>query len=138
MPNYTLWKRQQDCIAQGALTNSKHPDRHVMGVYPTHAYAGYGSQLVTPDGVYQDYICGLGANLFGYSNPKIMEAVKDALGKGFSHSLPTIFEIETAEKLKQLLFFVERWKFLKSGSEACNASIKMARAYQESKGRIIK
>ncbi len=126
---WEYWIRAQDCIAQGALTNSKHPQSHVFGVYPTHATKGNGAYLYdTLGNRYVDYICGLGVNLFGYNFPPITEAVAKAAALGFSHSLPTVYEVLAAEALKEIFVFVDKWKFLKSGTEACNAAIKIARA----------
>lgn len=126
--NNDLWIRAQKSVAQGALTNSKHPKMLIMGAYPTHISHGSGSYLFDHEGnKYTDYICGLGANFLGYGNDLISrELIKQIYG-GFSHSLPTHHEVECAEKLKEFFVFTERWKFLKSGSEACNAALKIAR-----------
>jgi glutamate-1-semialdehyde 2,1-aminomutase len=127
---FEYWIRAQDCIAQGALTNSKNPNSHVLGVYPTHATRGNGAYLYdTMGNRYVDYICGLGVNLLGYNFPPVVDAVKGAAQHGFSHSLPTVYEVLAAEALKEVFVFVDKWKFLKSGSEACSAAIRMARAY---------
>jgi glutamate-1-semialdehyde aminotransferase len=133
--NQEWWRRQQNCIAQGALTNSKHPEALVFGAYPIIISHGHGSYVYEPDPEdenkhkrYIDYICGLGANLLGYGNDKINQQLLKILYGGFSHSLPTTQEILTAEKLKEIFVFVDKWKFLKSGSEACAASLKFARA----------
>lgn len=127
---FEYWKRAQDSIAQGALTNSKHPDSHVFGVYPTHMKGGSLGYLFGTDGVrYKDYICGLGSNLFGYSPPTLVAELGKHLTNGFSHSFPTTYEVETAERLKQMFYFVDKFKFLKSGSQACTAAIKIARAH---------
>lgn len=124
------WVRAQDSVAQGALTNSKHPDSHVFGVYPTHISGGSQGWIYGTDGTrYVDYICGLGCNLFGYSPPSLIETLTRHMQKGFSHSLPTTDEVETAEALKTMFYFVDKFKFLKSGSEACSASIRIARAH---------
>jgi glutamate-1-semialdehyde 2,1-aminomutase len=127
---FDIWKRAQDAVAQGALTNSKHPSSHVFGVYPTHMTGGSGGYLFdTNQKRYVDYICGLGANLFGYSPPKLTEHLARYLYGGFSHSFPTVHEVEAAEKLKTMFYFCDKFKFLKTGSAACSAAIKMARAY---------
>lgn len=126
--NYDLWHRSQKTIAQGALTNSKHPEMLIFGAYPTHIAHGAGSHLYDKDGrKYLDYICGLGTNLFGYGNDKISKELLKAIYGGFSHSLPTHHEIEAGEALKTIFNFVDKWKFLKSGSDACSAAIKIAR-----------
>lgn len=128
--DFSVWKRAQDSIGQGALTNSKHPSSHVFGVYPTHMRGGSGAYLFdTNQKRYVDYICGLGANLFGYSPPKLSEHLSRHLYGGFSHSFPTVHEVEAAEKLKTMFYFVDKFKFLKAGTAACDAAIKMARAY---------
>lgn len=125
------WKQKADlAIGQGALTNSKRPESHVMGVYPTHVKRGFGPKIMDMWGnEYLDYICGLGANILGYGHNKINLALIDHIKKGYSHSLPTYKEVEVAEKLKGKFLFCERFKFLKTGSEACSAAVKMARAY---------
>lgn len=122
--------RSQESIAQGCLTNSKHPNSFVRGVYPTHVQGGAGCYLFGCDNRrYTDYICGLGSNLFGYGNNLILERATRAASLGVNHSLPTLFEVETAETLKQIFFWVDRFKFLKTGGEACMAAIRMARAH---------
>jgi glutamate-1-semialdehyde aminotransferase len=130
--DFDIWRRAQDAIGQGALTNSKHPERHVFGCYPTHIRTASGAFLFDDKGdKYTDYICGLGANLFGYGNPYIVNLIKYALSYGASHSLPTYYEVEYAEELKEIFYFCDRFKFLKSGSEACTAAVRMARAYND-------
>jgi len=124
------WKHRADnCISQGALTNSKHPDMLISGVYPSHIKHGHDVYLYDEkDAKYLDYICGLGTNFLGYGNDHINRHIMKYMYGGFSHSLPTTTEVETAEKLKEIFVFVDRWKFLKSGSEACSAALKYARA----------
>lgn len=122
-------QRADNCIAQGALTNSKHPSMLIRGVYPTHIKHGHNVYLYDIEEIkYVDYICGLGVNFLGYGNDKIAKHLIKYLYHGFSHSLPTTTEVETAEKLKEIFTFVDNWKFLKTGSEACSVALKFARA----------
>lgn len=123
-----LYQRSKLSIAQGALTNSKNPSSFVFGVYPTHVHHGQKAQLVLEGGArYIDYICGLGANLFGYGNEKIADAVRHVLYQGWSHSLPTHHEVEASEALKTLFPWVETFKFVKTGTDACSAALRIAR-----------
>ena len=56
-----LEKRAMECIAHGALTNSKRPETFVRGVYPTHLTDGNGCMVWDLYGKsYVDFICGLG------------------------------------------------------------------------------
>lgn len=128
--DFSWHKRAKECIAQGALTNSKMPESFVFGQYPTHVVSGDGATLLTMEGDrYIDYICGLGTNLTGYGNSIICNHASMATRDGISLSLSSTLEVLYAEKLKALFPFVDRWKFLKTGSEAASASIKMARAF---------
>jgi glutamate-1-semialdehyde aminotransferase len=125
-----LQQRQQRLIGQGCLTNSKHPDRFIKGVYPTHCERGMGCFVLGDDqNLYNDFICSLGASLLGHGNEFIIRAVRDQLEKGILYSLPDPLESEVAEMLTEFFPFVEQFKFLKTGTGACNAAVRMARAY---------
>jgi glutamate-1-semialdehyde 2,1-aminomutase len=126
---FSLHRRAQQCIAQGYLTNSKRPESHVKGVYPSHVSYGRGCYLWDHrGGRYLDFICGLGTNLLGYGNEIVSQAIASQLRGGYSHSFATHHELDAAETLKAVFPFTEAWKFLKSGSEACSAAIRIARA----------
>ena len=125
---FTSWHRAQASIAQQTLTNSKHPRTHIRPHYPTHVHSGHGCVLRTHDGKeYVDFICGLGTNLLGYGEPRVARAAYQAGLGGWSHSFPTHWELNCAEKLKEFFPFIDRVKFLKSGSEACSAALRIAR-----------
>lgn len=128
-PNPNWNKRAMNCIAQGALTNSKRPACLVENVYPTHLVKGEGCYVTDTDGNrYIDFISGLGSNLFGYGHSEITAAIVDRARLGSTLSLGTNLEVEVAEKVKELFPFVERLKFLKTGTDACNAAVRIARA----------
>lgn len=121
--------RAQECIAQNALTNSKRVETFVKGVFPTHVKKGNGPYLYDDKGnKYVDFICGLGSSILGYANPACMDGAYRGIVLGSTLSLSSIFEIELAEKIKQAIPFIAKMKFLKSGSEACSAAIRIARA----------
>lgn len=121
--------RAQDSIAQGALTNSKRAECFVKTIYPTHLTKGRGCHVWdTQNNKYIDFICGLGSCLLGYGNPLIAEAMYRQAVEGCVLSLSTTLEVVVAEKIKEVVPFVEKMKFLKTGSEACSAAIKIARA----------
>ena len=78
---------------------------------------------------YLDYMGALGANLLGYANQTHVNKIMPHLHGGFSHSLPTCHEVEAAEKLKEIFPFCSHFKFLKTGSEACSAALRIARTH---------
>lgn len=129
MTDFYWHRRALDSIAHGYLTNSKRPETHVKGVYPSHLSKGRGSHVWDAWGKrYVDFICGLGTNIIGYANDRVNAAIAEQMAKGASPSLATTLEVETAEKLKEMMPFVDAVRFLKSGSEACSAAVRIARA----------
>lgn len=129
LTDFSLHRRAERCIAQTYLTNSKRPESLIKGVYPTHLKKGRGCFVWDHQGKkYLDFITGLGTNLFGYANETINSAVISAMVDGNLFSLGSEHEIAAAEKLKELFPFVDCFKFLKTGSEATSAAVKIARA----------
>lgn len=127
--NQTWTNRADLCIAHAALTNSKrhacHPD-----LYPTHVRRGALNYLYdVNDKKFLDYICGLGTNIIGYTNKKVHASICDGSLLGLSPSFPTMTEVEAAEKFKACVTFVDLLRFLKTGSEACAAAVRIARAF---------
>jgi glutamate-1-semialdehyde 2,1-aminomutase len=126
--NSTWENRAELAIAHGALTNSKRPTCFVRGVYPTHLTKGRGCVVWDTNGKrYIDFICALGTNLLGYAHEEIGRAVYDQFMKGAVLSLGTDTEVLAAERVKELFPFIERLRFLKTGSDACVAALRIAR-----------
>lgn len=128
--NADIYNRACNSIHHGALTNSKRPEVFVKGVGPTHVVSGNGCTLIDKKGnKYIDYVCALGTNLFGYNNPQINSAISKQLSKGIVYSLSSEIEVEYAETLKGYLHYIGKFRFLKTGTEACMGSIRIARAH---------
>lgn len=128
-PGHEWRERSKQCIAHSALTNSKRPSCFVAGVYPTHLQSGQGAIVTDPDGnKYLDFITGLGCSILGYANAEVNQAIISRLEKGATLSLGTPLEVECAEKIKELFPWTDQVRFLKTGSDACSAAIKIARA----------
>jgi glutamate-1-semialdehyde aminotransferase len=125
------WNRRSlNCIAQNALTNSKRPECFVKGIYPSHLQKGRGCFVWDHKGKrYVDFITGLGTNLIGYANDRVNQAMGTQMFFGASLSLGTHHEVECAEHVKTFFPFIDAVKFLKTGSEACSAAIRIARAH---------
>jgi glutamate-1-semialdehyde aminotransferase len=109
-----LVARAEKVFAAGCLTFSKHSSQFSFNT-PSHAFGFDNGFLLGCDGEsYIDWVGGLGANNSGTDN--IL-------------SLPSIKELELAELLQSKINFLQRMRFLKSGSEACAAALRYARAY---------
>lgn len=109
------WRdRAWDVLAQGANTYSKRDDVYAPG-FPTHLTGGKGYRVKSSDGKsYVDFCGGLGSNLLDCDN---------------NYSLPTTYEVELAEKIRERIPCCEKLRLLKTGSEACQAAVRIARAY---------
>lgn len=128
--SFEWYRRAHTSIAQGSLTNSKRVETLIKGVTPTHCTHGDGPYLFGVDGKkYIDFCCANGTNLFGYGNQQIKKAIEAQLNKGWLYSLGSKSEVESAEQLKVILPFVRKIRFLKTGSEACVAAVRIARAH---------
>ena len=134
---YDWYRRAQESIAQGSLTNSKRAETFIKGITPTHVKSGQGCYLFDPKGVkYTDFVCGLGTNLFGYANPNITMAVSQQLTKGSVYSLGSTLEVECAEAVKDRFSFVSKVRFLKTGTEAAIAAVRIAIAHS-SRNKVL-
>ena len=117
-------------IAHGSLTNSKRASSFVEGVYPTHLESGVQEYAIDVSGrKYVDYICGLGSNLFGYTNPDVKDSLITAINKGLTLSLGSTSEVKFAEMFKAKFPHCQKIRILKSGSEGCSAAIRIARTW---------
>lgn len=128
-PDFTYHIKSQDLIAQGALTNSKRPECFVKGVYQTHVKKAHGPYVWdVEDRQLFDFICGMGSMLIGHGNEIIARSIYQQATKGITYSLSSTIELELAEALKEILPWADKFKFLKTGTEACMAAIRIARA----------
>jgi glutamate-1-semialdehyde aminotransferase len=124
-----LWKKTSKLIPCGVQTLSKMPDKFIQGQYPIYLEGGIGCKVSDGQYSYIDYPCGLGAILLGYSIPEVNFAIVDQLWKGAIFTLPSILETKLAEKLNKLIPCAEQMRFLKTGSEATTAAVRIGRSY---------
>lgn len=114
-----------------AQTMSKAPERFPFGAFPVFAADGLGANLYDIDGnKFVDWICGLASITLGYGNLKVVQSIQNQLVKGINFSLPTKLEAEVAERLCSVFPCAKESgavRFLKSGSEANEGAIRIAR-----------
>jgi glutamate-1-semialdehyde 2,1-aminomutase len=123
----SLLERAQKVIPGGV--NS--PVRAFRGVggEPVFVRAAEGAWLIAEDGRrYIDYIGGYGPHILGHGHPAIVEAVRDALGRGTAFGAPTVAEIEIAEAIVAALPSIEMVRLVNSGTEATMSALRLARA----------
>ena len=74
-----------------------------------------------------DYVCSWGAILLGHSNPAIAEAIADQARRGTSFGVTTELELELATLITQAIPFLEKIRFVSSGTEATMSAVRLAR-----------
>jgi len=132
------WLREaKKIIPSAAQTYSKSYKYFSEGAGPAFLEKGEGSHVWDIDGnEYIDFVCGLGAITLGYNNKEVNEAINEQLKKGISFSQSNILEIKLAKKLVEIIPCAEMVKFVKNGSDATTAAIRLARAYT-SKDKVV-
>ena len=124
-----LLARARRVVPGASQTLSKGPAMFVEGAYPVFLQRGRGCRVWDVDGhEYVDYILGLASITLGYAYPAVTEAVARQLAAGSIFSLPHPLEVEVSERLAELIPCAEMVRFLKTGSEADAAAVRVARA----------
>lgn len=125
-----LVERERKVAPLAAQTFSKSYRYFMPGTAPMYIDHGVGARLYDVDGnEYLDFICCLGPITLGYNYPAVNEAVIEQLNKGIIFSTQAPVECELAEKLVEVVPCAEMVKFVKNGSDATTAAIRLARAY---------
>jgi glutamate-1-semialdehyde aminotransferase len=118
-------------IIPGGVLGARKPEDFINGEYPIFLDRGKGAKLIDVDGnEFIDFLCGYGPIILGYRENEVDEAVyKQIKEKGFCFTLTQKFQNELAKKLTQIVPCSEMSIFLKTGSDASTAAIRIARAH---------
>jgi glutamate-1-semialdehyde aminotransferase len=118
-------------LIPGGVLGARKPSDFIEGEYPIFLEYGKGCRLTDVDGnEYIDFLCGYGPIILGYREEEVDEAVIGQLrDKGFCFTLTQRYQNQLAKKLNELVPCSEMSIFLKTGSDATTASIRIARAY---------
>ena len=118
-------------LVPGGVLGARKPGDFIMGEFPIFLEYGKGCRLTDVDGnEYIDFLCGYGPIILGYREEEVDDAVIQQIkDKGFCFTLTQPYQNELARKLNELIPSAELSSFLKTGSDATTASIRIARAY---------
>ena len=109
-----------------------------VGGDPPFVERAEGAYLYDADGNrYIDYFGSWGPMILGHAAPLVVEAVREAAGKGTSFGASTAAEAELASLIQQAVPSMQKMRFVSSGTEAVMSAIRVARAFTERK-RILK
>jgi glutamate-1-semialdehyde 2,1-aminomutase len=109
-----------------------------VGGTPLFIDKGKGSHIWDADGnEYIDYCCSWGPLILGHANDKVLNAVDKTMRNGTSFGAPTRLENELAELIVSNNPFIEKIRFVSSGTEAVMSAIRLARGFT-GRNKILK
>ncbi len=122
--------REAKKLVPGGVQKSRHPSMFIRGAYPIFMQKGKGSHIFDVDGnEYIDWLLSYGPIILGHCYPNVDGAVIREIRKGFLLNLAQPIQNDLARKLTQIIPCAEQVIFLKTGSGATSAAIRIARLY---------
>ena len=101
-----------------------------VGGTPRFIREAIGSKVIDAEGrEYIDYVASWGPMILGHSHPGVVQAIREAAGRGTSYGAPTEIEIRMAKKIVAAFPAIEMVRMMSSGTEATMTAIRLARGY---------
>lgn len=124
-------------VIPGGVNSPVRSFRHLK-MAPLIVDSGKGSRIFDVDGnEYIDFCCSWGALILGHAHPQVLQGVCAQIQKGTSFGIATEIEMNIASKIVGLLPWVEKIRFVNSGTEATMTAMRIARGVT-AKTKIIK
>src|SRR5215469_3927139 len=99
-----------------------------VGGEPLIIERGSGQYLYDADGnQLLDYVCSWGAMLLGHAHPAVTKALAEQAALGTSFGVTTELELELASLIIKAIPFLEKVRFVSSGTEATMSAVRLAR-----------
>jgi glutamate-1-semialdehyde 2,1-aminomutase len=109
-----------------------------VGGTPIFIDKGKGSHVWDADGnEYIDYCASWGPLILGHANDNVLNAVEKTMRNGTSFGAPTRLENELAELILSNNSYIEKIRFVSSGTEAVMSAIRLARGFT-GRNKILK
>src|SRR5258708_8257956 len=121
-----IFERAEKVLVGGG--NSPVRASRSVGGEPVIIERGSGQYLYDADGnELLDFVCSWGAMRLGRANPAISKAIADQAGRGTSFGVTTELELELATLITRAIPFIEKIRFVSSGTEATMSAVRLAR-----------
>jgi glutamate-1-semialdehyde 2,1-aminomutase len=115
-------------VAPGGVHSPVRAFRGVGGT-PRFIRSAMGAELEDVDGNrYVDFCLSWGPLLFGHQDAEVAEAVRGALSRGWSYGAAEPYSLELAELITGRIPWVQKLRFVNSGTEAVMSALRLARA----------
>jgi len=109
-----------------------------VGGTPLFIQKGKGSHIWDADGnEFIDYCGSWGPLILGHANDKVVDAIKKTVENGSSFGAPTALENELAELILKNNKYIQKLRFVSSGTEAVMSAIRLARGFTK-RNKILK
>jgi glutamate-1-semialdehyde 2,1-aminomutase len=109
-----------------------------VGGNPFFVQSAKGCRITDVDGrEIIDYVGTWGPAILGHAPDVVVEAVREAAGRGLSFGIPNPLEVEMAETICRMVPSIEKVRMVNSGTEATMSCIRLARGFT-GRDRIIK
>lgn len=123
-----LFNRAQQVIPGGV--NSPVRAFRAVGRAPLFITQAAGAKITDVDGnSYIDYVGSWGPMILGHAHPVVIEAIREAAGRGTSYGAPTELEVELAGEILSAFPSIQRVRLTSSGTEAAMSAIRLARGF---------
>ena len=127
-----------DTLFQEALTHFpggvSSPVRafRAVGGTPKFFKKASGAWFEDEDGQrFLDLCMSWGPLILGHAHPDILAAVTESMQEGLTFGAPSRRELALARKIKAMVPFVEKMRFVSSGTEAVMSALRAARGFSE-------
>jgi glutamate-1-semialdehyde-2,1-aminomutase len=118
-------------LIPGGILGIRRPYNFVPGEYPIFIVSGKGGRITDVDGnEYIDLLCSYGPIILGHREEEVDNAVIEQIRqKGFCFNLTQPMQNQLAAKMRELIPCAEMSIFVKTGSDATTAAIRIARGH---------
>lgn len=89
------------------------------------------------DNEFVDFCCSWGPLILGHNHPAVRAKIEKALVNGTSFGAPTVLENELGSLIVENVPFIDKVRFVSSGTEAVMSGLRLARGYT-GKNKVIK
>jgi glutamate-1-semialdehyde 2,1-aminomutase len=109
-----------------------------VGGTPRFFRKAWGSRFEDEEGRrYVDLCMSWGPLILGHAHPEVIAAARSAMEEGLSFGAPSRRELDLARRIKVMVPFVEKMRFVSSGTEAVMSALRAARGFTK-RERILK
>jgi glutamate-1-semialdehyde 2,1-aminomutase len=131
-----LFARARNCIPGGV--NSPVRAFRDLGREPFFVERAEGAAIWDVDGnKYIDYVGTWGPAILGHAPTVVIQAIREAAGRGVSFGIPNPLEVEMAELICRWVPSIEKVRMVNSGTEATMSCVRLARGFT-GRDKIVK